>query len=111
MMLFPFWALIPRGPQSPAGSAHEGAPMSALTFSTTSKMAAYFSKSEGGHWKIRLVSRPSVVTLVVADLHSLGHTSVRHDVEPDGSGGQTIPLRELLAEAFNADEVSITHCD
>ena len=88
---FPFWIVTPhRGPAC-------GGDGQAATFSSASRAMAYMEAQREGEWDVRLVSRTSKPE--IADFfgrHVI--TEVCHDQNPDGTGGELIPVADLLKD-------------
>ena len=57
---------------------------------------AYMQAHRDGEWGVRLVSRTSKTEMAVFFAQN-GCTAVCVDQEPDGSGGELVPIAGLLA--------------
>ena len=66
------------------------------TFSTAARAIAHLEGKEAGQWDVRLVSRTSREE-VAEYLKRSGVHNVCHDANPDGTGGHTISVDDLLA--------------
>jgi hypothetical protein len=68
-----------------------------LAFTCTEQVAQVLRIGKAGRWKIDLASDSSELLLLLADHHSHGVTHICLDPEPDGSGGQLVPLSDVFA--------------
>lgn len=65
-------------------------------FTSAAKAMAYMQAQTDGQWAVRLVSRTSKSDTAVFFAQE-GVTHVCCDQNPDGTGGELIPVRELLS--------------
>ena len=73
-------------------------------FTSADKLTAFLEARQGGRWDVNEVGDRQSVLLVVAQLHGQAVFNVCFDPNPDGSGGTTVKISELLA-AFNSNTV------
>ena len=92
-LTFPFWIIVPLSPKLGDGCA---SPVHVSMFSSAARAIAYLEGNEDGQWDVRLVARSSRKE-IAAFLKHIGANEICHEPNPDGTGGHTIKIADLLA--------------
>jgi len=80
-----------------------------LAFNCTEQVAELLRIGKAGRWKIDLASDSTELLLLLADHHSHGVSHICLNPEPDGSGGQLVPLADVFAFAHSVSEEAIDY--
>lgn len=99
MLSLPLWFVIERKQKPPPDFPPCGEPGAILAFSTTEKLSQFLSGREAGEWKLNLVSDREGLIVVIAIAHNVGLESICLDSEADGTGGDLVPLNDLMTLA------------
>src|SRR3954447_1539811 len=99
MLTLPLWIVTEHIQPTEPESASEKTPGTALAFSTSRKLFQFMSAHIGGEWKMSMAADHVGLIILIADLHRLEITNLALDPELDGSGGQQVPLADLMAFA------------
>jgi hypothetical protein len=90
----PFWIVRPRPLlDSQHGPPHR--PRQVLAFSSSERAFSYILSRPEQQWNVQRINQNRMV-LLVADLHAHGSLGLHYDPEPDGAGGESIPLSEIV---------------
>jgi hypothetical protein len=92
----PFWVVTERESTDPPSTEPCKCYRQPLACSMTNKLTHFLHTGLSGHWKVNLVANDSELLLLVADLHREQSTGLCLDPKPDGSGGTSIPLPDIL---------------
>lgn len=97
MLRLPMWFITKRDskgspPNPPCGDSH-----ATIAFSDTMKVLTFMASRQSGPWKIALVSDREGLIVVIAYAHLVGVETICVDPEVDGTGGEAVPLVDLMA--------------
>jgi hypothetical protein len=93
----PMWFITERDPQGSPPNPPCGDSRATMAFSDTMKVLTYMASRQAGSWTIALVSDREGLIVIIADAHLEGVETICIDPELDGSGGEAIPLVDLIA--------------
>jgi hypothetical protein len=93
-IVYPLWVVM----QFTLNEAVEVCEDSKLAPAFSSRpQAEAFIRQHQANWSVHRVTGIDELILLAADLHHIGYHGICIDPEPDGSGGRTVPIAEILA--------------
>jgi hypothetical protein len=100
----PFWLVIERRGESPPSVDPCDEPHAVHAFTTTQKLTNYLQARTPGTWKVSFIADRHMLMLAIADAHRTGAEAICFDPDPDGSGGDLVPLVQLyrISDALSA---------
>ena len=93
----PLWFVFARPSKVPSTQPPCNDARATLAFSVPENLTAFLQARKGERWKLELAYDPRELSLMLANLHQRGESSVCLNQEPDGSGGEKVALDQLLA--------------
>ena len=99
MLTLPLWIVTEHIKPTDPEHTPESEPGSALAFSSSEKLLKFMKSNLGGEWKMQMADDRDGLVVLIADLHRLNITALTLNPENDGSGGEQIPLSNVVAFA------------
>ena len=98
MLTLPLWIVTEHiKPTDPDHAPSEAG--TALAFSSSEKLLKFMKSNLGGEWKMEMADDRDGLVVLIADLHRLNIAMLTLDPAKDGSGGEQIPLTDVVAFA------------
>ena len=104
MLTLPLWIVTEHIRPTDPATVSEKKPGTALAFSTSRKLFQFMSAHVGGEWKMQMAADKGGLIILIADLHRLEIAELILDPALDGSGGDKLPLADLMAFANSLTE-------
>ena len=93
----PLWFVSERKPRLAGHTPPCNDPEALMVFTNTEPIAALFSSEDARQWKIDLAADRKELVAMIADLHERDVQSLCFNPNADGTGGEKIDLRALMA--------------
>ena len=93
----PFWVVNTRTVATHPIQSPCNDPKAIHAFNSGEAMTDYLAQRLAGTWKVTLVADKAALIFGIADAHQSGSKVICVDPKPDGSGGKSLLLRELMA--------------
>jgi len=99
MLTLPLWIVTEHIKPTDPEHTPESEPGSALAFSSSEKLLKFMKANLGGEWKMQMADDRDGLVVLIADLHRLNIATLSLDPEKNGTGGENIPLSDVVAFA------------
>ena len=96
MLRLPLWIITEHIKPTDPDHTPENELGSALAFSSSEKLLKFMKANLGGEWKMQMADDRDGLVVLIADLHRLNIATLVLDPEKDGSGGEQLPLSDLM---------------
>ena len=99
MVKLPLWTVSEHIQTGEADPIPCNGPGTAVGFSSSAKLFAFLKAHMDGEWKMAMAADRDGLIILIADLHRANVETICLDPELDGTGGQQVPLTDLMALA------------
>ena len=99
MLSLPLWIVTEHIQPSDPAQVSEKKSGIVLAFRSSEKLLKFMKSNLGGEWKMQMADDRDGLVVLIADLHRLEVTTLSLDPEKDGTGGEQVPLSDLVAFA------------
>jgi hypothetical protein len=96
MLTLPIWIVTEHIKPSDPKNAAENKTGATLAFSSSDKLFKFVKSNIGGEWKMQLADDRDGLLILIADLHRLEIGTLTLDPKVDGTGGEQVPLSDLM---------------
>src|SRR4029079_17532968 len=97
MLTLPLWIVTEHIKPTDPEHTPESEPGAALAFSSSEKLLKFMKANLGGEWKMQMADDRDGLVVLIADLHRLNIATLSLEPEKDGTGGETMPLTDVVA--------------
>ena len=99
MLTLPLWIVTEHIKPTDPEHTPDNEPGTAFAFSSSEKLLKFMKANLGGEWKMQMADDRDGLVVLIADLHRLNITALTLNPEKDGSGGEQMPLSDVVAFA------------
>jgi hypothetical protein len=99
MLSLPIWIVTEHIQPSDPDQVSEKKSGIVLAFSSSEKLLKFMKANLGGEWKMQMADDRDGLVVLIADLHRLEVGTLSLDPEKNGTGGEQVPLSDLVAFA------------
>src|SRR6187401_2645937 len=99
MLTLPLWIVTEHIKPTDPEHTPDNEPGTAFAFSNSEKLLKFMKANLGGEWKMHLADDRDGLVVLIADLHRLEVATLSLDPKIDGTGGEQVPLEDLMTLA------------
>jgi hypothetical protein len=99
MLKLPLWTVTEHVQTSDADPIPCDEPGKAVAFGSSTKLFAFLNSHLDGEWKMTMAADRDGLVIMIADLHRANIDTICLDPKVDGTGGEQVPLTDLMALA------------
>ena|ERR1700712_674111 len=99
MLSLPLWIVTEHIKPTDSDQTSEKKSGLLAAFSSSEKLLKFMKANLGGEWKMQMADDRDGLVVLIADLHRLEISTLSLDPKNDGTGGEQVPLDDLMALA------------